>query len=154
MIQTSPATRETLMSMSGLAFLEAILDGQIPAASIGPTMGFHLSHVAQGSATFEGSPHDHVTNPMGTVHGGWYGTILDSAMGCAVMTTLPAGALYTTLEYKVNIIKPIPLGTVVLASAHVQHAGRSTAIANGELRGKDDEKLYATASTTCIIMKG
>jgi uncharacterized protein (TIGR00369 family) len=90
---------------------------------------------------------------MGTVHGGWYGTLLDSAMGCAVMTTVPKGSAYTTLEYKVNIVRPIPLDTEIEASAQVEHAGRSTGVANSWIRGLDDGRLYATGSTTCIIMK-
>jgi len=91
-------------------------------------------------------------NPVGTIHGGWYGTILDSALACAIMTKVPKGSVYTTLEYKVNIIKAIPAGTLVDCTANVQHSGRSTGVSNGEIRGVDDDKLYATGSTTCIIM--
>jgi uncharacterized protein (TIGR00369 family) len=68
------------------------------------------------------------------VHGGWYGTLLDSCMGCAVMTALPRGRVYTTLEYKVNLLRAIPLGTEVIATGTVTHAGRSTAVASGEIR--------------------
>lgn len=74
-------------------------------------------------------------------------------MACAVMTRVPKGSVYTTLEYKVNILRPIPPGTLIEATAQVQHAGRSTGISNGEIRGVEDGKLYATGSTTCIIMK-
>ena len=88
---------------------------------------------------------------MRTVHGGWYGTLLDSCMACAVMTKLPRGATYTTLEYKINITRAIPAGMEIVATGLVQHAGRSTGVANGEIRGAQDGKLYATGSTTCMI---
>jgi uncharacterized protein (TIGR00369 family) len=86
------------------------------------------------------------------VHGGWYGTILDSCMACAVMTTVPKGAVYTTLEYKINIVRAIPVGTPVIATGVVDHAGRSTGVATGRIEGVDG-KLYATGSTTCLIMQ-
>jgi len=102
---------------------------------------------------FEGAPDFSVSNPMRGVHGGWYGAILDSCMGCALMTKVPRGSAYTTLEYKVNITCAIPLGLRVQATGLVEHAGRSTGVATGEIRGIDDGKLYATGSTTCLIMK-
>jgi uncharacterized protein (TIGR00369 family) len=102
---------------------------------------------------FRGAPEFKTTNPMGTVHGGWYGTLLDSAMACAVMTKVPRGSVYTTLEYKINILRSIPLGMTIDCTGIVDHAGRSTGVATGEIRGVDDGKLYATGSTTCIIMK-
>ena len=141
-----------IASMSGLDFMTGILDGRLPGPPIAETMGFGLSAVERGRVTFTGTPQFPVTNPMGTVHGGWYGTILDSAMACAVMTCLPVGSVYTTLEYKVNIIRSIPLGMSVICTGQTDHAGRSTGIAHGELRGAQDGKLYATGSTTCIIM--
>ena len=146
------ASRDTLLGLSGLQFMQSILDGTVPPAPIAATMGFALHSVQEGRVAFRGAPGAAVTNPMGTVHGGWYGTILDSAMGCAVMTLLPAGMVYTTLEYKVNITRGIALGQEVEAFAEVQHGGRSTAVATGEIRGVADGKLYATAATTCILM--
>ena len=89
---------------------------------------------------------------MGTIHGGWYGTILDSAMACAVMTTLPAGKIQTTLEFKVNIIRSIPAGAQVDAIGTVEHSGKSTGVAVGSLVDVNTGKLYASSSTTCIIM--
>jgi uncharacterized protein (TIGR00369 family) len=89
---------------------------------------------------------------MGTLHGGWYGTILDSAMACAVMTTLPAGKIQTTLEFKVNIIRSIPIGVAVDAVGTVEHSGKSTGVAVGSLVDVKTGKLYASSSTTCIIM--
>ena len=144
---------ERLLSMSGLEAMQSILDGDSAGPPIGKLMGFHLSEVRDGEVSFIGKPEFEVSNPMGTVHGGWYGTVLDSCMACAVMTKVPQGSVYTTMEFKVNIIRPIPLGTEVRATGRVQHAGRSSGISNGEIRGVEDGRLYATGSTTCIIMK-
>ncbi len=148
------ADRETLLSMSGLEFMRAILAGRVSAPPISARLGFRLEAVSEGEVSFTGTPTVEVCNPMGTVHGGWYGTLLDSAMACAVMTVVPKGALYTTLEYKVNITRPIPLGTPVRATGRVQHAGRRTGVAAGEITGVEDGRLYATGSTTCLIMPG
>jgi uncharacterized protein (TIGR00369 family) len=144
---------ETLLGLSGLEFMQAVLSGKISGPPIAGLLNYHLDLVEQGRVVFRGAPKFAASNPMGTVHGGWYGTLLDSCMACAVMTTVPKGSVYTTLEYKINITRPIPLGCEVLAEGRIQHAGRSTGVANGELRGVEDGKLYATGSTTCIIME-
>ena len=146
-------TPNQITEMSGLAFMQGILDGTLPHPPIGPTMNCHLHSVDDGRVVFRGSPQFAHTNPMGTVHGGWYGTLLDSCMACAVMTKVPKGSVYTTLEYKINILRPIPLGTEVEVIGTTDHVGRSTGIAKGEMRGVEDGKLFATGSTTCIVMK-
>jgi len=143
---------ETKTPLSGLEIMQAMARGEIPGAPIAGHLGFDIGTVEPGRVSFTGTPTREVTNPMGSVHGGWYGTLLDSAMACAVLTTIPAGASYTTLEYKVNIVRPIPLGTEIIATGEIQHAGRSTGVAKGEIRGRADGTLYATGSTTCIIM--
>jgi len=148
------AGRETLLSMSGLAFMEAMLRGEVAGPAIAQTLGFRLVEIAAGRAVFRGVPGFHVTNPMGAVHGGWYGAVLDSALGCAAMTMVPQGFWYTTLEYKVNLARALPLGMEVEAVGTVQHAGRTTVVAEAVMRGLDDGKVYATGSTTCIVMKG
>nr|WP_270728439.1 PaaI family thioesterase [Shimia sp. Alg240-R146] len=148
------ATLDSVLSKSGLEFMRDIIDGHIAGPPIGQALGFRPIVAEEGTVTFEGTPEFRTMNPLGTVHGGWYGTILDSCMACAVQTTLKAGQIYTTLEYKVNIIRPIPVGTTVHAVGTVQHSGRSTGVANGEIRGRDDGRLYATGSTTCIVMDG
>lgn len=145
--------QDELLSMSGLDFMRGILDGTVPGPPIGHTLGYALHDVKDGEVTFRGTPEFDVTNPMGTVHGGWYGTLLDSAMACAVMTKVPTGSVYTTLEYKINLTRGIPLGMEIACTGRVDHAGRSTGVATGEIRGVEDGKLYATGSTTCIIMK-
>lgn len=146
-------TPEQILSMSGLEFMQGVLDGTVPHPPIGPTLNYHLNSVEDGRVTFRGTPQFEHTNPMGTVHGGWYGTLMDSCLACAVMTKVPKGSIYTTLEYKVNILRPIPLGTEVEAIGWTDHVGRSTGVAKGELRGVEDGKLYATGSTTCIVME-
>ncbi len=145
---------DALLSRSGLEFMQDILNGTLSGPPIGETLGFALSSVEEGRVRFEGTPQFAATNPMRGVHGGWYGAILDSCMACAVMTCVPRGSLYTTLEYKVNLTRAILPGTLVIAEGQVSHAGRSTAVASGEIRGKEDGRLYATGSTTCMIMPG
>ncbi len=148
------APREVLLSMPGLDFMRAILDGRLPGPPIAGLLGYRLHAVEPGRVAFRGTPEFAHTNPMGSVHGGWYGTLLDSAMACAVMTTVPKGSWYTTLEYKVNITRPIPPGLGIEAEGVVQHAGRSTGVAQGVIRGLADGKVYATGSTTCLIVTG
>ncbi|WP_435141269.1 PaaI family thioesterase [Pseudopelagicola sp. nBUS_19] len=144
--------RKKSTSRSGLELLQAIINGTASPPNMGKTLGFHLVHAEDGKTIFEGCPESHVINPAGTVHGGWYGALLDSCMGCAVHSKINSEQIYTTLEYKVSLIRAISLGTRVRAIGTVQHAGRSTGIANGEIRGIEDDRLYATGSTTCIIM--
>lgn len=144
--------RETLLGVSGLDFLTGILTGRFAAAPMAAHMGIVMTEAAEGRVVFEGAPLDSHLNPMGTTHGGWFGTILDSALGCAVMSRLPAGRVYTTLEYKINLIRGIPSGRRVRAVATAAHAGRSTAVATADLRGVEDDRLYAQGSTTCLVM--
>ncbi|MCB1342295.1 MAG: PaaI family thioesterase [Pseudooceanicola sp.] len=142
-----------VLNLSGLEFMIGIVEGRLPGPPIGATMGYRLHSVEDGRVIFRGTPEFAVTNPLGTVHGGWYGTLLDSAMACAVMTRVPRGSVYTTLEYKINITRPIPLGMEIECVGEVDHSGRSSGVAHGTIRGVEDGKLYATGSTTCIIMK-
>jgi len=141
-----------ITEMWGLEFMTGILNGELPGPPIAETLGYHLHSVEPGRVIFRGTPEFATTNPMGTVHGGWYGTLLDSAMACAVMTGVPQGSVYTTLEYKINILRSIPLGMGIDCTGVTEHVGRSTGVARGEIRGIEDGKLYATGSTTCIVM--
>ncbi|MEM9432654.1 MAG: PaaI family thioesterase [Pseudomonadota bacterium] len=147
------ATQRQLLSMSGLQFMRGILEGKLPAPPIAKTLNFRLTDVAEGRVSFDGAPQYAAFNPMGTTHGGWYGTILDSAMGCAVMTMVPQGSVYTTLEFSVNIMRSIPAEHPVRATATVAHAGRTTAVASAQITSLDGEKIYAIGTTTCVIMK-
>ncbi|OED49780.1 thioesterase [Rhodobacteraceae bacterium (ex Bugula neritina AB1)] len=146
-------TLEQTTGISGLEFMQGILEGRLPGPPIAKTLGFYLHSVEDGQVVFRGTPEFHVCNPMGTVHGGWYGTLLDSAMACSVMTKVPRGSVYTTLEYKINILRPIPLGTLIDCTGSIDHVGRSTGVAHGALRGVADGRLFATGSTTCIVMQ-
>ena len=153
--QLSPATgvapREAVAGMSGLEMLQAMLAGKIPRAPIGETLDFMLIRAEPGTAVFQGRPHLDHYNPLGSVHGGWFATVLDSAMGCAVQSTLPAGKSYTTMEFKVNIVRALTEATaVVRAEGKIIHSGRSSATAEARLFGPDG-KLYAHATTTCMV---
>ena len=144
-------TRQKTASMSGLQVFEAIFAGDLPAPPIGETMDFIPIHMEQGIAVFQGKPMLRHYNPLGTVHGGWFCTLLDSAVGCAVHTTLPAGKGYTTLEIKVNMLRPLTDAVpLVRAEGKVIHAGKQVATAEGRIVGPDG-KVYAHATTTCLI---
>lgn len=142
---------EQLDGMSGIEMLRAMFDGRLPAAPISDTLSFVLVQVEPGLVVFQGKPQFAHYNPLGTVHGGWFATLLDSAVGCAVHATLPAGKGYTTLELKLNIVRAltdkVPL---VRAEGRVVHGGNQVATAEGRLVGPDG-KLYAHASTTCLV---
>ncbi|MEP7300824.1 MAG: PaaI family thioesterase [Caldimonas sp.] len=145
------ATREQLAGRSGLEIFRAMIAGELPAAPISRTLDFLLVEAEHGRVVFHGRPGLAHYNPMGSVRGGWFSTLLDSALGCAVFSVLPAGKGYTTAELKVNIVRPltdqIPL---VRAEATIVHAGGRMATSEGRLTGPDG-KLYAHGSTTCFI---
>ena len=146
-------SQEEILSMTGLEFMEKIKLGELPGAPIAKTLNYDLISVSLGQVIFRGAPKFDSMNPVGSVHGGWYGTLLDSAMACAVMTKIPKGSFYTTLEYKINIVKAIPIGMEIDAIGLVTHSGRSTGTADGKIIGTKDKILYATGSTTCLIMQ-
>ncbi|MGQ0710634.1 MAG: PaaI family thioesterase [Rhodoferax sp.] len=137
---------------SGLGLMQAMLQGEVPYASIARTLDFILLDVAEGRAVFQGTPGVAHLNPMGTVHGGWYATLLDSALGCAVHTALPAGRAYTTAELGLNLVRSLQPGKVarVRAVGEVIHCGRQLATAQARLEGPDGT-LYAHATTTCLV---
>jgi uncharacterized protein (TIGR00369 family) len=143
------------MSVSGLDRMRAIRDGEAPPASIQETLGFALTEVDEGRVVFVGEPSDRVLNPMGTVHGGFALTLLDSACGACVHTTLAADEAYTTLEIKANLVRAITPSTGPLrAEGTVVHRGGRVATSEGRLIGESDGKLYAHAVATCLIFSG
>jgi uncharacterized protein (TIGR00369 family) len=145
------ADASLIASKTGLERLQGLLSGEVPYAPIADTFGFALIEIAAGRAVFQGTPQFAHYNPNGTVHGGWYATLLDSAVGCAVQSTLPAGRVYVTVELGMNIVRAASHETGPLrAIAHVVHSGRQLATAEGRIVGPD-ERLYATATTTCIV---
>ncbi len=143
--------REKTAGLSGLEVFEAIFAGALPSPPIGETLDFIPIQMSPGVAVFQGKPMLRHYNPLGTVHGGWFCTLLDSALGCAVHTTLPAGKGYTTLEIKVNMVRPLTDAVpLVRAEGQVIHAGKQVATAEGRIVGPDG-KIYAHATTTCLI---
>lgn len=145
------ASPEMVAGKSGLEIMQAMLDGELPFPHIAETMDFSLIEVGPGMAVFQGTPQLRHYNPLGTVHGGWYATLLDSALGCAVHTMLPAGRAYTTAELGVNIVRAASSKTGPLrAIGKVIHCGRQMATAEARIVGPDD-KLYAHATTTCLV---
>lgn len=145
------ARMEQLAEKSGRQILEAMISGKLPYPHMNHTLDIHLMEVGDGRAVFQGEPAIKYFNPMGTVHGGWYATMLDSTLGCAVQSKLPAGRSYTTAELSINIVRPANHKTGPLrAVATVIHWGRQMATAEARLVGPDD-KLYAHATTTCFI---
>jgi uncharacterized protein (TIGR00369 family) len=138
---------------SGMEVFAALLAGELPAPPILSLLGFELDSFAEGRAAFRMVPGEHQYNPLGTVHGGVYATLLDSAMGCAVHTTLPPGVGYTSLDLDVKFLRPMTAATgEVTATGWVVNAGRRTALAQAELRGADG-KLFATGSSSCILLR-
>jgi len=141
-----------MLSMPGLDYLRGILRGDFPAAPIAATLGFRPTEFEHGHAVFEGAPEQFTYNPLGTVHGGWAATVLDSAMGCAVHSTLPAGKGYTTVELSVSLVRALTdRSGAVRCVASIVHAGGSIATAQGRVVGADGT-LYATGTTTCLIL--
>lgn len=138
-------------NQSGLEMFEAIFAGELPQPPICDTLDFIPVYMESGSAVFQGRPSRRHYNPLGTVHGGWFATLLDSAVGCAVHTTLPVGKGFTTLELKVNMLRPLSDQVrLVRAEGKVIHVGRQVAAAEGRIVGPNG-KIYAHATTTCLI---
>ena len=147
------ATPAQMAGINGLQVMQAALKGELPFAAIAKTLDFMLIEVSEGRAVFQGTPGPAHLNPMGGIHGGWYATLLDSALGCAVHTLMPEGRAYTTAELSVNIVKSIsPKVSRVRAEGKVIHCGRQLATAEARLFGPDGT-LYAHATTTCLVFE-
>jgi uncharacterized protein (TIGR00369 family) len=139
--------------LSGLEFLQKIAAGELPPPPIAALLNFELEELSEGRAVFAVEPKEYHYNPIGVVHGGLAATLLDSAMGCAVQSKLPAGSGYTTLEIKVNFVRAMTSETGrVRCEAKLIHLGGRTATAEGRI---EDEagKLYAHGTTTCLIIR-
>src|ERR1700682_3044855 len=139
--------------MTGLEFLKAMFEGRLPRPPIMSTMAISGGEVDEGRAVFLGEAGEYLYNPIGVVHGGFAMTILDSAMGCAVHTTLGVGERYTTLETKVNFVRPITSDTgPVRCEGVVVHRGGRVATAEGKLIAENTGKLLAHGTTTCLVI--
>jgi uncharacterized protein (TIGR00369 family) len=144
---------EQLAGKTGLEVLQAMVRGEIPFAEIAKTLDFTLMEVSEGRAVFQGTPRTQHLNPLGTIHGGWFATLLDSALGCSVHTMMPPGRGYTTAELSVNYVKGLtPRVARVRAEGKVIHCGRQLATAEARLVGPDGT-LYAHATTTCLVFE-
>lgn len=147
----APVPRERLVGLAGKRVLEMMLSGELPRAPIADSMNLEVAEVGEGRVVFLGRPTAAFLNPLGTVHGGWIATVLDSAMGCAVHSTLPPGRLYTTTSMTVNYVRALSGdGEPVRCEASVVHAGGRLATSEGRLwdaRGR----LVAHGSETCMV---
>jgi uncharacterized protein (TIGR00369 family) len=143
---------EAALSLSGLDYLRSIADGDIPPPPVATLLGMELAHVETGRAVFTLEPGEHLSNPIGSVHGGMLTTLLDSALGCAVHSTLDAGVAYTTVDLSVTFLRPVTRETGrLICEADVIHTGRKIATARAQIVDGDG-RVYATATTTCIIL--
>lgn len=149
---TDPAPNlEAMKEMSGLDYLRQAHGTGQQAAPISRTLDFRAVAFEHGSAVFEGTPAEYLYNPIGSVHGGYIATLLDSALGCAVHTVLPAGRGYTTVELKVNYVRALTARTgPVRAEGKIISAGSRIATAEARLTDKAGT-LYAHGTTTCLI---
>ena len=147
------ASPEQVAGKSGLEIMQAMLRGELPYPPIAKTLDFLVVEVGPGHAVFQGTPKFAHYNPLGSVHGGWFATLLDSALGCAVHTMMPPGRGYTTAELGVNLVRAITTKVQrVRAEGRVIHCGRQLATAEARLVGPDGT-LYAHASTTCLVFE-
>ncbi|AGU50904.1 putative thioesterase [Variovorax paradoxus B4] len=147
------ARPEQIAGKTGLEMMGAMLRAEIPYAAIAKTLDFVLLEVGPGRAVFQGKPLAQHLNPLGTIHGGWVATLLDSALGCSVHTMMPVGRAYTTAELSVNYVKGLtPKVQRVRAEGKVIHCGRQLATAEARLVGPDGT-LYAHATTTCLVFE-
>jgi len=141
-----------IAGLTGLEQLQRVVDGRFPAPPINRIFNYYLGSVADGEAVFVAEPSEDFLNPLGTVHGGWASTLLDSSLACAVHTTLAAGEGYTTLEFKVNCVRAIMPDTGEMTCAgRIIHRGRTTATSEATLKDRNG-RLYAHGTETCLIM--
>ncbi len=140
-------------AMSGLEFFRQMIDGRMPRPPLVALLGLRIVEADEGRVVFAGVPDENFYNGLGVAHGGWAATLLDSALGCAINTTMPAGRSFTTLELKINYTRPLrkEVGEV-RCEAHVIHVGNRTATSEARIVGPDG-KIYAHGTTTCIVVE-
>ena len=145
------ATTEQIAGKSGLQIMKGVLHGELPYAHLAKTLDFTMVQAEKGLVVFQGTPAIEHFNPLGSVHGGWFATLLDSALGCAIHTMMPVGRAYTTAELSINFVRAITLKVPrVRAEGRVIHCGRQLATAEARLVGPDGT-LYAHGTTTCLV---
>jgi uncharacterized protein (TIGR00369 family) len=142
---------ERQKAMSGLAFVQGLADGTLPLNTIAQTLGYDIAEAASGRVVVTAIPTGALLNPAGTVHGGFAATLLDSAMGLAIQSTLEQGVSQTTLEFKISLLRPItPETGPIKAEGVVLSRGRRVGTAEGRLTDRDG-RLLAHGTTTCLI---
>ncbi len=144
-------TAKTLFELSGLEAMAAVRDGVVAPPPIATHFDFRVLDIEEGKVSFGCTPDRSAYNPIGMVHGGLVCTLLDTVIGCAVHTTLPARVGYTSIEIKVNYLRPVHTGVELLARGWVIKPGRRVAFADAEVLGADGKQV-ATASGSCLIM--
>ena len=145
--------RHRAAELSGLELLQKAIAGEFPPPPIAMMMDIRLTEIAKGRAVFTGIPQEFHYNPLGSVHGGYGATLLDSAMGCAVHSTLDPGDIYTTLEFKINFMRALTHETgEVRGIGTVINVTRTTAVAEGRIEDGEG-RIYAFATTTCVIRR-
>lgn len=150
--EVAPIPPAALAQRSGLELLQAMMRGELPRPPITATLNFLLVEAEAGRVVFEGTPQAAFLNPIGTVHGGWTATLLDSCVACAVHSLLPAGKGYTTVELKVNFVRAVmPDSGRLRAEGRAIHVGGRVATAEGRLSDAQG-RLYAHATTTCLVL--
>lgn len=139
------------LTMTGLEYLQAMIDGEIPPPPIASHINLEVVSVAAGEAVMAATPDESHYNPIGSVHGGFVATLLDSVCGCAVQSTLPAGTAYTSLDLSVNFLRGMTTETGrVVATGRVTKPGSRAAFVEADVRDQDG-RLLATATSTCLV---
>jgi len=140
--------------LTGLEYMQRVMTGEVPPSGMGQLMNFNLVEVSEGHAVFTIQPDECHYNGLGIAHGGMAATLLDSATGCAINTMMPAGRIFTTLEMKINYVRPMTRATgEVRCEANVIHVGGRTATAEGRIVDREG-KLYAHGTATCMLFRG
>lgn len=151
--EASTSQAEERRKMTGLEYMRQVMTGEVPPSGMGELMNFKLVEVSEGRAVFIIQPDERHYNGLGIAHGGLAATLLDSATGCAINTMMPAGRIFTTLEMKVNYVRPMTRETgEVRCEANVIHVGDRTATAEGRIVDRDG-KLYAHGTATCMLFR-
>jgi uncharacterized protein (TIGR00369 family) len=150
---TDPSLLDVRVAIGGLAFFKKMMAGELPPPPLVALLGFRLVEVESGRVVFAGTPAETFYNGLGVAHGGYAATMLDSALGCAINSTMPPGRLFTTLELKINYTRPIrrEVGEV-RCEAKVIHAGNRTATSEARIVDAAG-KIYAHGTTTCIVLE-
>ena len=151
--EEASTTRAERQKLTGLEYMRRVMTGEVPPSGMGQLMNFKLVEVSEGRAVFTIEPDERHYNGLGIVHGGLAATLLDSALGCAINTMMPAGKIFTTLEMKINYVRPLRRASgEVRCEASVIHVGGRVATAEGRIVDAS-EKLYAHGTATCMLFR-